>query len=97
MGASSLRDVQMEWVAEGRPPTFKPNKVLEGSCSDVFFFTNSFQIQERTYQCRFGLRYSYPSIGLVGILARTDEGTLLWISAKDNKATVDPLKNPIEL
>jgi len=94
MPAEGLRAVRDEWIKGGRRSDFDPGKVLYGSFSDIFFFTNSIVAKGMTYQCRFGVPYHGGT--LEGTVAITDDGTIVWIRARDNKVVLDPERARIE-
>lgn len=91
--ADVLRFVRREWIQQGRPQHFEPAKIVTGSFSDVFFYTNIVQVDGKAYQCRFGLdRGIFPA----GLLVISDDETILWIRHRDGKVIVDPEKKSLE-
>ncbi len=94
MAAGVLRDVYSAWVEGGRSKDFSPAGLVGGTFSNVFLYINPVTVQGTNYQCRFGLEMPY---GPPGVLAITDDGTVVWIRARDKQVTVSPQTKTIEL
>lgn len=93
MATSVLKDVRQEWLKDPQSKNFEPSKVIGGSYSNVFFYTNAVQAEGKVYHCRFAV---HDNILPPGILAICDDETVLWISDRNGQVVVDPEHKIIE-
>ena len=92
MLGGELRSLNKRWNEAGRPADFVvTNYIFVGWTTNQFsFFTNNVRVKHESFQCRFGIR-DPAGIAKPGILAITDNNTLLWLG-DDGKIVVNPDK-----
>jgi hypothetical protein len=91
---SVLKYVRREWLKDPQSTSFQPNKLVEGSSSNVFFYTNAVQAEGKVYQCRFAVR---DQVWPPGLLAICDDETVIWIQEGSGQVVVDPEHKTITL